>query len=73
MRRSENIEKKDETKSKNKRNILFISSDLKKSSDSKGMLYYSRNNNNFVNKMNSERQDILTKVKNDEEKKDNAE
>ena len=73
LRRSENIEKKDETKSKNKRNILFISSDLKKSSDSKGMLYYSRNNNNFVNKMNSERQDILTKVKNDEEKKDNAE
>jgi hypothetical protein len=73
LRKSENIEKKDETKSKNKRNILFISSDLKKSSDSKGMLYYSRNNNNFVNKMNSERQDILTRMKNDEEKKDNAE
>ena len=62
LRKSGTLEKKEDTKNKSKRNMLFISNnEIKKSSDSKGILLYSRNSNQQTNKMNSERNDILPK------------
>ena len=62
LRKSGTLEKKEDTKNKSKRNMLFISNnEIKKSSDSKGILLYSRNCNQQTNKMNSERNDILPK------------
>ena len=71
MRKSENIEKRDDLRNKSKKSIIFLNNELKRSSDSKGILYYSRNNPNpnHINKINSERQDILTKDIKEEEKK----
>ena len=70
LRKSEVLEK-DDIKNKNKKNLLFISNnELKKSSDSKGILLYSRNISQQANKINSERLDILQKDKSEEENKD---
>ena len=70
LRKSEVLEK-DDIKNKNKKNLLFISNnELKKSSDSKGILLYSRNISQQVNKINSERLDILQKDKSEEENKE---
>ena len=70
LRKSEVLEK-DDIKNKNKKNFLFISNnELKKSSDSKGILLYSRNISQQVNKINSERLDILQKDKSEEENKE---
>ena len=70
--RSEIIGKKDDLGNKSKKNIMLFNNELKKSSDSKGILLYSRNssnpNSNRINKINSERQDILTKDIKEEEK-----
>ena len=77
FRKSETLEKREESKNKSKRNMLFLSNnELKKSSDSKGILLYSRNINhqvNQVNKINSERRDILPKDNKEEENKENKE
>ena len=71
LRKSETLEKKDDTKNKIKKNMLFISNnDLKKSSDSKGILLYGRNISQQVNKINSERRNILQKDKSEEENKE---
>ena len=70
MKKIESLEKKDDTKNRSKRSILFNNNELKKSSDSKGMLYYGRNNGNYMNKMNSERHDILPDDHKEEEKKE---
>ena len=70
MKKVESLEKKDDTKNRSKRSILFNNNELKKSSDSKGMLYYGRNNGNYMNKMNSERHDILPNDHKEEEKKE---
>ena len=70
LRKSEVLEK-DDIKNKNKKNLLFISNnELKKSSDSKGILLYSRNISQQANKINSERLDILQKDKSEEENKE---
>ena len=70
LRKSEVLEK-DDTKNKVKKNMLFISNnELKKSSDSKGILLYGRNISHQVNKINSERLDILQKDKSEEENKE---
>ena len=51
--------------------MLFISNnELKKSSDSKGILLYSRNISQQATKINSERLDILQKDKIEEENKE---
>ena len=78
FRKSETLEKREESKNKSKRNMLFLSNnELKKSSDSKGILLYSRNISNHqvnqVNKINSERRDILPKDNKEEENKENKE
>ena len=75
LRRSENMDEKEDTKNKSKKSIIFNNNQLKKSSDSKGALFYSRNTdkgNNaiYATKMNSERHDILTKELKEEEKKE---
>jgi len=70
MKKIESLEKKDDTKNRSKRSILFNNNELKKSSDSKGMLYHGRNNGNYMNKMNSERHDILPNDHKEEEKKE---
>ena len=70
MKKVESLEKKDDTKNRSKRSILFNNNELKKSSDSKGMLYYGRNNGNYMNKMNSEMHDILPNENKEEEKKE---
>ena len=68
LRKSGTLEKKEDIKNKSKRNMLFISNnELKKSSDSKGILLYSRNSNQQTNKMNSERNEILPKDISEEE------
>ena len=70
--KSEIIGKKDDLGNKSKKNTMLFNNELKKSSDSKGILLYSRNspnpNSNRINKINSERQDILTKDIKEEEK-----
>ena len=78
FRKSETLEKREESKNKSKRNMLFLSNnELKKSSDSKGILLYSRNISNHqvnqVNKINSERREILPKDNKEEENKENKE
>ena len=70
MKKIDGLEKKDDSKNRSKRNIVFNNNELKKSSDSKGMLYYGRNNGNYMNKMNSERHDILPNENKEEEKKE---
>ena len=75
LRKSENFDEKEDTKNKSKKSIIFNNNQLKKSSDSKGALFYSRNTdkgNNaiYATKMNSERHDILTKELKEEEKKE---
>ena len=75
LRKSENFDEKEDTKNKSKKSILFMNNQLKKSSDSKGSLFYSRNDNhnnngNYPTKMNSERHDILTKEFKEEVKKE---
>ena len=75
LRKSENFDEKEDTKNKSKKSILFMNNQLKKSSDSKGSLFYSRNDNhnnngNYPTKMNSERHDILTKEFKEEGKKE---
>jgi len=70
LRKSEVLEK-DDIKNKVKKNLLFISNnEPKKSFDSKGILLYSRNISHQVNKINSERLDILPKDKSEEENKE---
>ena len=69
------MDEKEDTKNKSKKSIIFNNNQLKKSSDSKGALFYSRNTdkgNNaiYATKMNSERHDILTKELKEEEKKE---
>jgi len=70
MKKIDGLEKKDDSKNRSKRSIVFNNNELKKSSDSKGMLYYGRNNGNYMNKMNSERHDILPNENKEEEKKE---
>ena len=70
MKKTDGLEKKDDSKNRSKRSIVFNNNELKKSSDSKGMLYYGRNNGNYMNKMNSERHDILPTENKEEEKKE---
>ena len=75
LRRSENMDEKEDPKNKSKKSIIFNNNQLKKSSDSKGALFYSRNtdkgnNAMYATKMNSERHDILTKELKEEEKKE---
>lgn len=70
MKKMDGLEKKDDSKNRSKRSIVFNNNELKKSSDSKGMLYYGRNNGNYMNKMNSERHDILPNENKEEEKKE---
>ena len=71
LRKSSNYDKKEDINNKSKKSIIFANNDLKKSADSKGVLYYGRNNNPYMNKMNSERRDIMPKEnENEEEKKE---
>ena len=71
LRKSSNFDKKEDINNKSKKSIIFANNDLKKSADSKGVLYYGRNNNPYMNKMNSERRDIMPKEnENEEEKKE---
>ena len=71
LRKSSNFDKKEDINNKSKKSIIFANNDLKKSADSKGVLYYGRNNNPYMNKMNSERRDIMPEEnENEEEKKE---
>ena len=71
MKKIESLEKKDDTKNRSKRSIVFKNNEMKKSIDSNSVLYFGRNNaNNYVNKMNSERHDINPKENKEEEKKE---
>ena len=68
--KKDSSEIKEDSKNKNKRNILFINNmDNIISSDSKGTLYYNKNTKNPVNKMNSERNNMNSKEISEEEKK----
>ena len=69
LRKSSNFDKKEDINNKSKKSIIFANNDLKKSADSKGVLYYGRNNNPYMNKMNSERRDIMPEENENEEKK----
>ena len=70
MKKNESSEKKDDTRNKSNKCILFMNNDMKKSTDSKGMLFFTRNNVNYMNKINSERRDIIPKENKEEEKKE---
>ena len=68
--KKENLGKSEEIKNKNKKSLVFINNDNKKISDSKGILFHSRNNTkNITTKMNSERYNINDREIPEEERK----